>query len=314
MLLSERLSVSFFLLMLFCASCSHTSSGPDDGDPPCNYCPFDFRLTDSEPAWSPDGNTIAYVHGGSVSSRTGIYLIDTDGKNKRLVYASVGASAPTWSPDGQWIAFSDNAQIYKIKVTGDSLTQLTFEGRNFFPAWSPDGKWIAYSKSICEGLNTCGIWLMSSSGQMKRFVDAFGNFPNWHPSSEKILYLIPAVTQSGKVLGDSLFVLDINTGEKNLLTFLGGQNYDNRYPKYSPDGTKVAFTSPGQSGWPQIWVMDADGTNLRQLTTTQGYTCDWSPDGEWIVYTDSRAVNGRLWIMRSDGSNPRQLTFDEEGG
>lgn len=55
--------------------------------------------------------------------------------------------------------------------------------------------------------------------------------------------------------------------------------------------------------------MKADGTDLKQLTNTQGYSCDWSPDGSKIVYTDSRAVNGRLWIMNADGSNKDQLTF-----
>ena len=57
-------------------------------------------------------------------------------------------------------------------------------------------------------------------------------------------------------------------------------------------------------------IMNSDGTNQKQLTVTQGYSCDWSPDGEWIVYTDSRAVNGMLWIMRKDCRNKHQITFD----
>lgn len=56
--------------------------------------------------------------------------------------------------------------------------------------------------------------------------------------------------------------------------------------------------------------MNADGSDLKQLTNTQAYSCDWSPDGTHIVYTDSRAGNGRLWIMEENGSNKRQLTFE----
>lgn len=56
--------------------------------------------------------------------------------------------------------------------------------------------------------------------------------------------------------------------------------------------------------------MDVDGSELKQLTNTQGYSCDWSPDGNYIVYTDSRRENGRLWLMHADGSNKRQLTFE----
>lgn len=57
---------------------------------------------------------------------------------------------------------------------------------------------------------------------------------------------------------------------------------------------KILYTSQPQNGYPQIWTMNADGTIQQQLTQTGGYTSDWSPDGKSVVYTDSRAVNGRL--------------------
>jgi len=59
-----------------------------------------------------------------------------------------------------------------------------------------------------------------------------------------------------------------------------------------------------------VRIFNSDGSGLKQLTDTRGYTCDWSPDGKQIVYTDSRAENGRLWIMDVDGSNKKQLTFE----
>ncbi len=75
---------------------------------------LDFRLTDFEPSWSPDGRTIAYVHGDTVNGKTGIYLINVDGTDNRIIYSSASAYSPDWSPDGKWIAFSDNAQIFKV--------------------------------------------------------------------------------------------------------------------------------------------------------------------------------------------------------
>lgn len=294
------------IAIFFFNTCKDEDNGPTD---PCIDCPIDFRLTDFEPAWSPDGSTIAYVHGDIIPEATGIYLINSDGTNKRLWNAGRSVYSPSWSPDGEWIAFSDGAQIYKQKLNGDSLIQLTFEGRNFFPDWSPDGKWITYdsNKDSPNGMNF--IWLMKFDGSDKErmaYDPASGEIrmPNWAPDGKKIVYQ--------KYIGigsPEIFAMDSFGNNTIRLTY--DEKFDS-YPKYSPDGNKIAFTSypQGFASQTQIWLMNADGTNKRQLTTTQGYTCSWSPDGELIVYTDSRAVSGRLWIMRKDGTDKRQLTFD----
>jgi Tol biopolymer transport system component len=307
------LAVLFTLLLLF-STCKDKGNPVDDrppngGNPPCPpyfFCPPDFRVTDYEPAWSPNGTTIAYAHGDTVPGKTGIYFIEPSGQNKRLWYASVGAGAPSWSPDGAWIAFHDGAQIYKRKLNGENLTQLTTEGRNFFPAWSPDGLWLAYDSNVNDPRGANVIWKMLAGGSGKRDISQHGvgewRMPNWSPNGRRIAHQRYVGVGAPEVV-----TMDTSGGDEVRLTF--DDRFDG-YPKYSPDGTRIAFTSQPSNGSPQIWVMNADGTNPRQLTTTQGYTCDWSPDGEWIVYTDSRAVNGRLWIMRKDGSGKRQLTFE----
>ncbi len=301
--------ISFIVVFMLMSCRKNPANG--GGHPPTCCDRFDFRLTDYEPAWSPDGKTIAYVHGDSAKGKSGIYLIDPSGNNKRLFYASPGAYSPTWSPDGQWIAFSDGGQIFKMKINGDSLTQLTSEGRNFFPDWSPDGLKIAYSESICNGPGTCGIWIMSDNSTKHKFIADYGNYPDWNPQKSQMIYLTRVVKSNGQTLGDSLWIYDAITDKKKSVVFLNDKNYDNRFLRYSPDGTKILFTSQAEGAPPQIWAMNSDGSHPNQLTTTQGYTCDWSPDGEKIVYTDSRAVSGRLWIMNSDGSGKRQLTFNK---
>jgi len=57
--------------------------------------------------------------------------------------------------------------------------------------------------------------------------------------------------------------------------------------------------------------MDADGSNLKQLTTEGASYPAWSADGKHIVYIDVRQEYGRLFMMNADGSNKRQLTFEE---
>jgi len=304
----RRHKILFIIISIagFCSWNSCKDNPMNSDDPPCNNCPFDFRLTDFEPAWAPDGRIIAYIHGDTVNEKTGIYLIDTSGSNKQIFYPGIRAYSPTWSPDGEWIDFSDQAQIFKIKVNGDSLTQLTFEGSNFFPDWSTDGKWIAYDSNVHDSDGANVIWKMKNDGTHKEDISKHGTgewrMPDWAPDSRRIIH-----QRSIGIGTPEIFGMDSSGNKPIRLTYNNGSD---SYPKYSLDGSMIAFTSQPYGGPPQIWIMNSDGKNLKQLTETQGYSCDWSPDGEWIVYTDSRAVSGRLWIMRKDGSQKHQITFD----
>jgi len=251
----------------------------------------------SDPSWSADGKTIVFyrmkvTHIGSIGDftydpdSTGIWAIDADGTNMRLLLRGRGDS-PELSPDGTWLVYEEGGQIYKVPfvdgvVDTTNIVQLTTEGRNFFPAWSPDGEWIAYERSVCEGDSTCGVWIISSNGEEKRFIDDYGMYPAWRPFGKEILYVRRAVTTSGQVLGDSLWVFNVENNEKMFLTFLRGENYDNRYPQYSPDGTKITFSSQKERCSPHIWIMDADGSNLKQLTqkggTSSCLVSRWQPN------------------------------------
>jgi WD40-like Beta Propeller Repeat len=76
-------------------------------------------------------------------------------------------------------------------------------------------------------------------------------------------------------------------------------------PAWSPDGSQLAFAStrPFNDGW-HIWLANADGSNLRQLTSGFGVSPSWSPDGTRIAYDGG----GAIWLVDVDGTNARQLT------
>ena len=72
---------------------------------------------------------------------------------------------------------------------------------------------------------------------------------------------------------------------------------------------QIVFDSFHDGDW-EIFVMDADGTNVRQLTTNEDgdYTPDWSPDGKEIAFYSNRDGDYEIFVMDADGTNVRQLT------
>lgn len=296
--IKKRLSFSLIILLLS-VSCNTNRNEPCPGcieDPILKY-----RLIDIEPTWSPDGKWIAFYHG--VPGQSGIYLISPDGENINKWHYGI-PETPAWSPDGKWIAFSQGAQIWKKKIDGDSLTQLTFEGRNFFPSWSPDGKNIIYDGWIMDKIKFHGIWRIDNAGinSLIKYDEHTGDIRMPHCGLDFIVY----AKYSPEYFSMEIYCMGYDGSNEKRLTF--NESTDN-YPKVS--NNKIAFLSqPKDKPHLRIWVMDADGSNLKRLTDTQSYACDWSPDGKQIVYTNAEADNGRLWIMDADGTNKRQLTFE----
>ncbi len=307
---------------MFLSSCNLI--GPSKKEPPCS--PFDIVPSPpyNSPIWHPSGQLIGVNHfrlieikypygkdcpGIQVSDSAGFWLINADGTNKRMIFPYY-LLHPAWSPDGQWIAFvAPNLQIYKMRFTGTAfdtttLTQLTFEGRNFYPAWSPDGQWIAYVRGFAypEPQSVAGIWIMRSDGGSapQQIYSGSSTGPAWHPSGALAF-----------IRGDSLWIFRLDTKTYERVAFLRGS----RYFRYSPDGTKIIFWLGSK-----LWIMDSTGSNLQQLTTHEveidfGVPFSWSPSGDKIVYTYYRSDdwtmnNGVLWMLDLRSRTATQFTFN----
>ena len=108
-----------------------------------------------------------------------------------------------------------------------------------------------------------------------------------------------------------LFILTslvvVNAQEKTTFKSLTGVK--DLYPSISKDGKKVVFQS-NRSGTMEIYSMDENGKNIKQLTfnSENANTPVWSPDGRQIVYCYEKYDDSDIWIMNSDGTNQRQLT------
>ncbi len=130
------------LSALVVASVAVSGCGGDKGlpvEPP-------LAVEDSAPAWSPDGQLVAYVHFNpdlaDTAAPSGLYVIPATGGTPKLVVMGNPRSVD-WAPDNRWLVYNDDFGLNLITVNGDSLTNIYAGGS--FPSWSPDGGEIRLS-------------------------------------------------------------------------------------------------------------------------------------------------------------------------
>mgnify|MGYP000877429968 CR=1 FL=1 len=217
------------------------------------------------PEWSPDNSRLAFVTKLPGSSRWEIWLQDLAGGRKVIPTRSSYASSPAISPDGRRIAFSTRTQdaqdsdIYVADIEGGGMRNLTnHPAIDTSPCWSPTGQQIAF---VSDRSGTPQIWVMDADGSnVRRLVTEGGHCdsPDWSPDGRLILYSWQAPTQ----WKHDVYVVEVATGKIYQLTVGGASNES---PHWSPDGRHIVFQST-RSGSKQIFIMNADGKNVRQIT------------------------------------------------
>jgi len=261
-------------------------------------------------AFSPDGNKVAFVYTGnpygnpSGPDTIGLYIYELSDGSFRGIFTGYLYTFPVphdfdFSPDGEWIVFSWGKQIWKVKVNGDSLTQLTFSGENFYPRWSPDGRKTVFHVPLGD---SAGIWMINSDGSGKHKIGQWGwNYPDWSPDGGHLIFV--------DWEGNHPVIAYADTSGEGYRILLDGGDLDIiqiEVLNYSPDGSKILFVAQRPGEGPMVWVMDADGSNPVPLAA--GSAANWSPRGEKIIYT-SRKVDG-IWIMDKNGCNKAPFIGD----
>lgn len=233
-----------------------------------------------------DGNAEIYTMGANDAAPT------------RLTNAPQIDNSPSWSADGKKIVFErilgSKPNIFVMNADGSGQLNLTHDSSyDTDGSWSPDGSYIAFASDRAGG--ALQIWTMKPDGSALLKLTStpqLNDSPDYSPNGTRIVF------ESGRDGQSEIYVMNANGSGQTRLTHSGG----NYMPKWSPDGSKIAFVSPGG-----ISVMNADGSNLTQIATNAAHPA-WSPNGNKIAFDSQRSGNWDLWMMNPDGSVVTQLT------
>ncbi len=244
------------------------------------------------PTFSPDGERLAYsvFHRpeGEDSASWCIYSSQPDGSDPQLL--STQGRKPEWSPDSKHLAFLGYhhprySRVAVMNSEGEKEHSISSDGGfQLDYGWDPRSQQVVY-----ETLTTAGPQLrisdipgdkdrLLSDGDGGRYRD---RNPEWSAATGKLIL-------EREVKGfpvTELWTLDPETGEDKQILSNGQRNVD---PTWSPDGSRLAFSMSSDDGDYDIYVCDADGGNLKAVSTapTDEHAPAWSPDGEYLAFLD----------------------------
>lgn len=227
--------------------------------------------SDVDPDISPDGQQIVFTSNQTETGNNNIFIRDASGTVSNLTNDSATDEWARWSPDGQQIVFDSNRdsgvfEIYIMNADGSNQTELTSPpilGR--YPSWSPDGRQIVFRRGI-------DIYTINADGSgtpvqlTSETAPNFAQMPAWSPDGRYIAFM------SFRAGYCSVFRMNADGSNQVNLTPKTpadpATSWCSRAPSWSTDGRQIYFMSfrPSTGGQNEIFVMNADGTNVRQLT------------------------------------------------
>jgi Tol biopolymer transport system component len=250
-----------------------------------------------EPAWSPRGRALAFLHDVGNNTRLEVLAAGGTGRTRPVGSHTYCCSPFSWSRDESRIAYEaiGDLGIYVTNVDGSGERLLVEDGSE--PAWSPDSSRIAFITDDLSVINADGTnerQLVTDVAQSVK--------PAWSPDGSKILF--GRDTRSGD---ENLYVVNSDGSDERQLTTIP---IDNDVPaRWSPDGKLVAFVGLSEKFVDETYVVRPDGSGLK-LVDKGGAGTSWSPDGTTLAVVR----NGDIWAVTVDGSGHRRVSQAERYG
>lgn len=271
---------------------------------------------DNNPVWSPDGTKIFFktrpdVGSGRYSSECYIAVMNVDGSG---VTRLANGTNPVVRSDKVYFKYYDPVYTDLLVTAvmdldgGNKKTLSSLNIRTYpFHKISPDRTKVCYCTRYETG-SYFVLWKNDTVTKEKGDWDLDGGKYNdaWQSGEIHI---------AGPEMHSDIWVMNLD--ESNKVKIASGIDSSNcpPQPAWSPDGKKIFFLNPVISPETRIenidiWVMDANGGNKKQLTDNPGYDANpqLSPNGAKIVYQSENQGNLDIWIMNPDGSGKERLT------
>jgi serine/threonine protein kinase/Tol biopolymer transport system component len=270
---------------------------------------------------SPDGKRMAFVRGSfPAEGESALVVANIDGSGEQVLarrkrpqaFAPIFFTGPTWSPDGELIAAAvadatGPSHVIAFRVSNGKETDLTPSGQPFIARtlWLPDSSGL-----LMIGGNSAAdsqVWLVPyPTGILRQITNDLEQHRDLGLSETADKFV--TVVSSGLV---NVWVAPNGEADKATQVPVGNLSFYGSWGNtvgWTPDG-RIVFAS-NESSAVDLWIMDADGSNRKQLTSNAGKNTApvVSSDGRYIVFSSTRGGAGAVWRMNIDGSSPRQLS------
>jgi TolB protein len=218
----------------------------------------------------------------------------------------------------------ENVQIFSVARPGAKARKLTSGGNGFNPDYSPDGRQIVFERRF-GGARPDAIVTMGSDGSSPGLVQTTcsanpclgDNSPAWSPDGNRLVFerAFGPIIDDQASGGLDLVTANTDGSGEQLILDIAGNAREPHDAQWSPDGTRIAVNVLNIKARPRngsaIYVLDADGSNLRRVTPMRlnAGNPDWSPDGKRIVFNSSYEGQAavEIYTIRPDGGGLKRV-------